>query len=186
MTPTRVVFLLSIVLLLIPSFSSADIVTDPVDMPNVRITEPWLRQLYQAGLAGSPTFRSLVERLEDSDVVVYLQTDPRALLGVAGRLTFLSMVAGTRYVVIRLSPLRSPAQQLAMIGHELQHAVEVAERPDIVDQESMLREYMRFGYLNGASASGVALDTKAATEVAWQITDELRDQPLVVAAPLLP
>jgi len=29
-------------------------------------------------------------------------------------------------VLVRLTPLRSPVQQLAMIGHELQHAVEVA------------------------------------------------------------
>lgn len=186
MALTRVVLLFSLATLVTPRLSSADAVPDPFDTPHVRITEPWLRQLFTAGLSSSPTFRWLVERLEQSDVVAYLQTDVHGSAGVAGRLTFLSVVAGTRYVVIRLTPLRSAVQQLAMIAHELQHAVEVAERPEIVDPESMFREYMRFGYLNGTNGSGVAVDTKAAMQAGGQVSDELRDAPLVIPSALLP
>jgi hypothetical protein len=185
MTSTRVVLVLSLVLLATPTSSPAETVPD-VDRPHVRITEPWLRQLFAAGLSSSQTFRSLVERLEQSDVVVYLQTDMYGPPGVSGRLTFLSLVAGTRYVVVRLTPLRSPVQQLAMIGHELQHAVEVAERPEIVDSETMFREYMRFGYLNGASGTGFVVDTKAAMQAGARVTDELRDAPRVMMYSLLP
>lgn len=186
MTLTHVLLLFSLALLMTPRLSSAESVPDPLDTPSVRISEARLSQLFAVGLQSSPTFRSLVERLEQSDVVVYLQTEPFGSLGVAGRLTFLSAVAGTRYVVIRLTPLRSAVQQLAMIGHELQHAVEVAERPEIVDSESMFREYMRFGYLNWTTGSGVAVDTKAALLVGGQVSDELRDAPLVVQPALLP
>jgi hypothetical protein len=186
MTLIRVVILLSLAFLLSPQPSSAEPVPDPFERLHIRITGPRLRQLFAVGLESSPTFRVLVERLELSDVVVYLQTDVQGSPGVAGRLTFLSVVAGTRYVVIRLTPLRSAVQQLAMIGHELQHAVEVAERPEIVDPESMFREYMRFGYLNGANGSGVAVDTKAAMEAGSRVSGELRDAPLVVQPPLLP
>lgn len=186
MTLTRVLVLFSVALLMTPRPSSAESVPDPLNRPNVRITEPRLRQLFALGLQSSPTFRLLVERLEQSDVVVYVQTEPYGSPGVAGRLTFLSVVAATRYVVIRLTPLRSAVQQLAMIGHELQHAVEVADCPEIVDAESMFREYMRFGYLNGSNGSGVAVDTKAALQVGGQVNDELRDTPLVVQPALLP
>ena len=185
MTHTRTV-LLAFGLLASPALSFADTIVDPRLTPHVRIAEPRLRQLFAIGMSGSPTFRSLVERLEQSDVVVYLQTDVYGPWSVAGRLSFLSVVAGTRYLVVRLTPLRSPAQQLAMIGHELQHAVEVAERPQIVDAESMYREYLEFGYLNGASAPGIAVDTEAAMEAGVRISDELRDDPLTVVPPLLP
>ena len=130
--------------------------------------------LYGLGLVHSPTLRALASRLEASDVVVYLTTDPDAPSGVAGRLTFLSVVGGLRYVVVRVAPLRSAVQQLGMIGHELQHAVEVADRLDIVDDESLFREYMRIGYLSGLTAGGTLVDTRAASEAGWRVSQELR------------
>jgi len=185
MTLLRAVLLICLALLMTPRPSPAESVA-VIDKPNIRITDPWLRQLFAAGMSTSPTLRSLVERLDGTDVVVYLQPDPHGSTGIAGRLTFLSTVAGTRYLVIRLTPLRSAVQQVAMIGHELQHAVEVADQPGIVDAESMYREYMRIGYPNGSTTSGVAVDTKAAIDVGDRITDELRDATLVVPPPLLP
>jgi len=185
MTLIRVVFLCAFALLLSLPPAAAESISD-VDKTRVRITDPWIRQLFAAGLAGSPTFRSLVERIEESDVVVYLQTDPYGMPGLAGRLSFLSVVRDTRYLVIRLTPLRSAVQQLAMMGHELQHAVEVADQPAIVDAESMYREYLRIGYLNGSIGSGVGVDTKAAMEAGGRISDELRDAPFVFPPALLP
>lgn len=185
MTLTRLIFLCSLVLLLSPRPSAADSISD-LDKRNIRITDAWIRELFAAGLAGSPTFRSLVERIEESDVVVYVQSAPYGAPGFAGRLTFLSVVGDTRYVLIRLSPLRSAVQQVAMMGHELQHAVEIAEQPAIVDSESLYREYLRIGYLNGSIGFGVAVDTKAAMEVGGRVSDELRDVPRVFLPGLLP
>jgi len=182
---TRIVFLCSLALLLSPQPSPAESIPEP-DKPRIRITDSWIRRLFAVGLTSSPTFRSLVARLDQADVVVYLQSDVRGAPGLAGRLTFLSVVAGTRYVVIRLTPLRSAVQQLGMMGHELQHAVEIAEQPAIVDPESMYREYLRIGYLNGFSGPGVAVDTKAAMEVGGRVSDELRDALLVFPPALLP
>jgi len=186
MTLTRAILLSSLTLLTLaaPRHSSADSIAD--SLANIRLTEPWLRQLFAAGMPRSPTFRSLVERLEQSDVVVYVQIDRLGSPGVAGRLTFLSAVGETRYVVIQLVPLRSVVQQLAMIGHELQHAVEVAENPAIVDQESMYREYLRVGHLNGRTESGVRVDTKAAFAAGGRISDELHDAAFGFPAALLP
>jgi len=171
---------------MVPTVSSAESIPEPLGTSNIRTTDPWLRQLVGVGVNSSPTFRALVERLEESDVVVYLQPDVYSgPTSIAGRLTFLSVVAGTRYVVIRLTPLRSAVQQLSMIGHELQHAVEVADHPAIVDAESMYETYMRIGYLNGSTGSGIAVDTRAAMEVGGRISDELRDAPFVIPPPLM-
>jgi hypothetical protein len=190
MTLTRAILLLWLALLALatPRTSSAESIPDSLAKPNIRITEPWLRQLFAAGMSRSPTFRSLIERLDQSDVVVYVQRDlvgSTWMTGMAGRVTFLSAVGETRYVVIQLTPLRSVVQQLAMIGHELQHAVEVAENAAIVDSESMYREYLRIGHLNGMTESGVAVDTTAAVAAGERINDELHDAAFVFPAALL-
>lgn len=155
----------------------ADTVPDTSSQSHVRILDQQLRTLFEEGLHRSPTLRALVSRLEASDVVVYLQPNAYAVRGLAGRLTWLSAVNGVRYVVVRVTPVASVLQQLAMIGHELHHAVEIAETPRIVDEPSMFREYMRIGYINGATSSGVFVDTQAALDAGERVADELRSSP---------
>jgi hypothetical protein len=147
---------------------------DPADPPHVRVTERRLRDLFEEGKRSSPTFQALASRLEDSDVVVYIEEDRWATTSFAGRLSFLSVVGGTRYLLIRVVPLMSPIQQLAMMAHELQHAVEVADNPGVVDENSLFREYMRIGYLNGVTSTGLAVDTRAAIEAGARVAQELR------------
>ena len=58
--------------------------------------------------------------------------------------------------------------------HELQHAVEIAETPAIVDGESLVREYKRIGYVNQWSTlPGVSFDTLAAVRTGQQVLREL-------------
>jgi hypothetical protein len=68
-------------------------------------------------------------------------------------------------------------QQIAMMAHELQHAVEIAETPAIVDGESLVREYKRIGYVNTWSTlPGVAFDTQAAVRAGEQVLKELMQE----------
>jgi len=154
-----------------PSLSmAAESIPDSPRRP-IRSTDRRLRTLLEEGVRMSPTLRALVARLHASDVVVYLQCEgPRA---PDGRLTFLSSVGGSRYVVVRMA--RFPrAQQIAMIAHELQHAVEIAETPAIVDGPSLAREYTRIGYVNPwSSQPGVSFDTLAAVRAGEQVLKEL-------------
>jgi hypothetical protein len=176
MTLTRLVIIF-LAALMSATPAAADAVPDVSSHLHVRIIDHRLRTLFEEGLHRSPTLRGLVSRLEASDVVVYLQPDAYAMGDVAGRLTWLSAVNGVRYVMVRVRRLASVLQQLAMIGHELQHAVEVAETPEIVDGPSMLREYTRIGYINGAMSSGVTVDTQAALDAGEQVAEELRSAP---------
>jgi hypothetical protein len=139
---------------------------------HIRMTDKRLHRLVHEGLRTSATFRGLVERLERSDVVVYLVCD--GVLTPAGRLTFVSAVAGVRYVHVRVSKLASRNQQIALIGHELQHAVEIAGAPDVIDVRSLGAAYERIGYVNRRAATpGVAFDTEAAVRTGYQILREL-------------
>jgi len=88
-------------------------------------------------------------------------------------LTFVSSVAGFRYVVVRMGRF-ARMQQIAMMAHELQHAVEIADTPAIVDGPSLVREYQRIGYVNQRSSlPGVAFDTQAAVRTGEQVLKEL-------------
>ena len=63
------------------------------------------------------------------------------------------------------------------MGHELQHAVEIADRPAIVDTASMQGEYERIGYVNHfASTAGImSFETDRAMRIGDQIFRELRN-----------
>jgi hypothetical protein len=158
-----------------PSLSmAADSITESPRRPPIRSTDRRVRSLLEDGLRSSPTLRALVARLHASDVVVYVQCDgPSA---PDGRLTFLSSVGGYRYVVVRMA--RFPRmQQIAMLAHELQHAVEIAETPAIVDGASLVREYKRIGYVNlWSNLPGVAFDTQAAVRTGEQVLKELMQE----------
>jgi hypothetical protein len=175
---TRIRILAALLLLpLAASLAAAD--DDPADPPHVRVLDLRLRSLFEEGQDRSPTFQALVRRLEQSNVVVYIEGDRWATTSFAGRLSFLSTVAGTRYLLIRIAPLTSAIQQLAMMGHELQHAVEVADNPQVVDEDAFLREYMRIGYISGVVDSGWAFDTRAAIDAGARVAEELRSEPKV-------
>ena len=172
MTRTRRLALLFILLLIGPSLGTA--VGGPDTYERIRTTDARLAALVDEGVQGSPTFRRLVERLEDSDVVVYLLCEGDARSRIGGRLTFVSAAGGYRDVLVRLAPLEPRSQQIAMLGHELQHAVEIADTPSIVDLPSLARAYERIGHINHSSPSpGIAFDTTAAIAAGRRVLGEV-------------
>jgi hypothetical protein len=146
---------------------------DPVpSVPHIRADDPRVRALITEATAVSPTVRALVERLTASDVVVYVACEAAAHVRMAGRLNFVTAAGGLRYVVIRLKLRQRRTTSIAVLAHELQHAVEIADNPSIVDEASLARAYERMGY-RSHSAHGVAFDTKAAVETGRRVAEEL-------------
>jgi hypothetical protein len=178
MTRVRCPALAAVILALWPSLSTALLAAAPHDrrahtLERIRTTDRRMRKLLDQGLRISPSLRALVHRLERSDVVVYVECEGHAQARVAGRLMFVSAAGGLRYVVVRLARLPA-AQQIAILAHELQHAVEIAETPAIVDAPSLAREYLRIGHVNRWSAAeGIAFDTDAAVEMGEKVLGEI-------------
>jgi hypothetical protein len=116
----------------------------------VRTTDYRITVAVEQGLRTSATFRELVDRINASDVVVYVSADAMRLPpGVDGRLTFLSATGGFRYVLVHVNSMLPPPRLVSLIGHELQHAREIADTESIVDASSMAREYsLRLGHRN--------------------------------------
>src|SRR5215510_11340599 len=69
---------------------AAEVLSTPIPMSHVRITDGRLRNVLMRAAETSSTLHSLIARLEDSDVVAYVEYDLRSPMGRAGRLSFLS------------------------------------------------------------------------------------------------
>jgi len=129
---------------------------------------PRSRELLGAAVAASPTVASLVEALAPTDVIVVIEVT-RETFGAAGDLRIQAVAGNTRYLRIRVSGALDPWDQMAILGHELQHANEVAQAPDVRDQTSLARLMRRIGRetLRGA------FDTNAAAKTTAQVRREV-------------
>jgi hypothetical protein len=148
--------------------------SDPRSLtPRLRPADAETREMVRLGRDLSPSLAALFTRIEATDVVVYLKC-ARLSSRVDGQLTFLSSVAGLRYVLVEIACDRGEIRRLATVGHELQHALEIAQWPSIVDEASLGRAYAEFGVQRDrTSTARVAYDTPAAIEVGAQVWKEI-------------
>jgi len=156
--------------ILAPSAKAAD--TSSIDT-HVRTADAKVSLLLRQALAASPSFRMLVSRLNESDVIVYVKRDPNLSSLLAGQLTFLGSGGSRRYVVVSLAWGVSEQRGISTLGHELQHAIEVAERPEIVDSASLARAFAGFGEVSHGAHGRVEFETAAAAEAGRRIWAEV-------------
>jgi hypothetical protein len=125
--------------------------------------------LLAEGMAHSPSFRRLVNRIEESDVIVYIDVRPDMRPGVGGSLRFLAESATDRFLRIQLNRSVARVWQVALLGHELQHAVEVIEAPGIHSAEDLRMLYRQIGVRTGLDT----FDSIAARQAGITIRDEI-------------
>lgn len=137
---------------------------------HIRATDGAVRKLLRRGFRESSTFASLITRLQRSDVIVYIEGVPRLPGALDGRMMMLPRVNnGFRYVRIQLSLRGTPEDSIALLGHELQHAVEVADAIGVVDGDGLAKLYQRIGVRSGPQV----YDTNAAQETGRTVRREL-------------
>jgi hypothetical protein len=155
--------------------TAESLIDAPPKFCQVRTTDRRLSAAVEIGLRDSATFRELVDRINASDVVVYVTAEASELPpGLDGRLTFLSATGGFRYVVVRVNARLSSPRLVALIGHELQHAREIADTDAIVDPSSMAHAYgSRLGYQQRSNPDGEMFDSVAAIKAGERVLREL-------------
>jgi hypothetical protein len=117
--------------------------------PHIRSSETELLGALAEGARVSPTLRRLVDRLEASDVVVYLMFDRHSSPRTAGHLSLLTAVPGRRYLRVSIDRRNDGCRRLAILGHELQHAVEIAEAASVTSEATLAALYRRIGFRSG-------------------------------------
>jgi len=128
------------------------------------------RRVIAEGLCGSPTFRSLVDAIQRSDVIVYVSMRWLGDRRLRGRLDFLTVTATNRVLRARFTFPLDRETRIAVLGHELQHAVEVAGAPGIRTRVAFAAYYRAHGQPARIES---AYDTDAARRVEVQIRVEL-------------
>ncbi len=138
-------------------------------MPHVRTPNARILELIHDGCQRSPTFRSLFEQVEGSDLIVYVEITTTAPPDVDAWLQYEGTSSVNRFLRIFVKVPTSAETIISLLGHELQHATEVAAAPEVRDQRSLAALYRREGDFNGEG-----WDTRAARETTKAVREELR------------
>ena len=152
------------------SAGSGDSAGVPSRSPRVRPNDGRSANLLLQGLDRSATLRLIVERLEQSNVIAYVEMQPLKQQ-LAGRMVWITANAMARYVRISLNPELPSETLVAVLGHELQHALEVAGSPSIVNEASLEAYYRKHGIAMPSHVSG--WDTQAARDAGDLVRREL-------------
>jgi hypothetical protein len=148
----------------------------PPDTPfapwtHTRALSPSIAALIGDAVERSQVVVSLMKELERSNVVAYVtDSPPWALANPASYMVFLSREAGMRYVLVRINRWGlSPPERIVLLGHELQHALEVAAAPEVQNASGLAQLYQRIGWSGG----GDKYESAAAQAVSQKIRREL-------------
>jgi len=174
----KIVLIALIAFVAVPGTGTATAAPDPVpsrDVPRVRPHDARSATLLLEGMARSATMRHIVDRLEESDVIVYITMQPGLNRQLSGRLVWVTAVKNFRYVRISLNPELSGETGIAVLGHELQHALEVGGAPSIVSEATLEDYYRQHGINMRTHTSG--WDTQAARDTGDLVRRELAGAP---------
>jgi hypothetical protein len=141
----------------------------------VRAPDPELRGLLDEGIDRSPTFRRLVQGIDATDGIVYVQSGACSIAAAMGCLMLSVQDAGyARYLHIHVAPRRHRHdERITLIGHELQHAAEVLSATWVRDSADAYALFIRIG-----SAGSIRdFETAEAQRIGAVIAGELAAHP---------
>jgi len=139
---------------------------------HVRAADKTMADLIMSGLKRSGTFAHLVLALNKTDVIVYIENGRVLPTSVVGRLLLAAGPQNTRYLRIQVSGHPGSRDMIALVGHELRHALEVAESPDVRDERALIALYERIGHPSTGALH--QYDTAAAQDTGRIVKAELK------------
>jgi hypothetical protein len=132
-------------------------------------------RLLQQGMTRSATVRDLTARLEESDLIVYIEVRRQMSDDLDGGTQLVANVKGYRYVRIWLNvQLCERAAGIAMLAHELHHAVEISRTREIIDSPSLRAFYAQAGFRTCRGKTIECFETMDARRVFGVVMNELR------------
>jgi hypothetical protein len=144
--------------------------TAPAPVPVVTRVRPLsgpARAVLDDAIARSPTIVRLIAELQRHDVIVYV--DVEAMTGARGATSLVSANDFARYVRVLVDIRLDPRQQIEVLGHELQHAMEIARDAGVVDIRSFQALFGRIGYPTGRAS----YETDAARKIEYDVRAEI-------------
>lgn len=118
----------------------------PAVTARLRPQSPRISQLLERARTRSPTVQRMIDRLEAGNVIVYLELNDRLDPQVAACLTWMAATESVRIVRASLKPRLRDRDAIALLAHELQHAVEVLDHPEVRSSDDLADLYTRIGH----------------------------------------
>jgi hypothetical protein len=140
------------------------------DTRRLRAASPMVGSLIAEGIRRSPTFARLVADLHQTNVIVYVESSMGLPLDVAGRILFASAAGDQRYLRMQVKATLGRDQMIAVIAHELRHALEVAGERGVITEKALEEFYRRVG---DSPHPGGGYDTEAARAAQRIVRNEL-------------
>jgi len=135
----------------------------------VRSEYPLIAAAIATAAEHSPAFRAMVEAVEKTNGIVYVRVGT-CRRGLRACLTNVHSAPSVRFVHVAVDTRKAvDCELMGVIGHELQHALEVLGNPKIVDDQSLQHFYMR----EGATGDDNRLETESADHAGLQVEKEL-------------
>jgi len=131
-------------------------------LERIRSESTQLTTVFDRAVERSPTFRSIVERIEQSDLIVHLTCSNFRSLLLAGRTALVSKGPDVRYLRVQILCSQGEPALVTIVAHELQHVVEIASTPDVVDDSSFVRLFRAIGFSTCLSAGMEQFETSDA------------------------
>lgn len=138
-------------------------------VPHVRGGDSLARETLEEATAASPTVARLVTELQSSDLIVTVVCGA-VPTGINGYARMMRAAGGFRHVRVVLRMPNDRRELMRVLGHELQHAVEMAGMPDVCDDESQAMAFRRVGV---SMARDGYFETDAAVRTGKQVGREL-------------
>jgi len=142
----------------------APIVAAALVVSHVRAESHDTRRFIQEAAERSAIVHALIDRLEQSDVVAYVRFVAFSGSLLEGRVGFISRAGNRRYVAIEVACGRDRTLQIATFAHELQHVLEIAAAPAVVDAGTLAIHYGRIGLRMTDTYGHQTFETLAAIE----------------------
>ena len=135
-------FALLLLLLLPATYAQAQ--AEP--MQRVRTDSRYLRLVIASGIERAPTFRRIMDRLDQSDVIAEVQCGNFTGSQQVGRTVLLAALPTVRYVLVEIACPMTSVPALHLVAHELRHVLEIADATWVVDGPTLAQLYLDIGF----------------------------------------
>lgn len=139
------------------------------EYPHVRAMDRRIRSLIEEAVRRSVTFARLYSRLQETDVILFVEPSCELRKALSGRLVFVSATPLVRYLRADIRADLPRTEMISTIAHEMQHALEIAYAAGVRDESALAGLYRHIGLREHKQT----FDTELAQEVARRVRREL-------------
>ena len=143
------------------------------DLQRIRTPSRLLRAVLSDSTEKSTTLKAIVDRVDASNVIVYVTCDRFDSVLVNGKTIWAEGSREARYLRVKVDCMLPRASLVAILGHELQHVAEVADAPQVVDEASFAKLFSRIGYATCDKRTLEQFETNGAITAGERVRQEV-------------